>query len=58
MNQYDIPEQPHVPPMPEKITAIKKCKYLLPCGMCDYLIQINSKNKICSQYGVVNNDQG
>lgn len=52
----NIPKQPHIPTMPE-IIPIKKCKYLLPCGMCDYLIQINSKNKMCSQYGVVDNDQ-
>ena len=29
-----IPEQPHVPPMPS-IAQPKKCKYLLPCSICD-----------------------
>lgn len=42
-----IPEQPHVPPMPSKVQVqhIQKCKYLLPCGICD------KSGKICSQYG-------
>lgn len=42
-----IPEQPHVPPMPiiAQPQFIQKCKYLLPCGICD------RSGKMCSQYG-------
>ena len=43
----DIPKQPSIPPMPPHIQlqSIQKCKYLLPCGICD------KSGKMCSQYG-------
>ena len=42
-----IPEQPSIPPMPvaAQPTYIEKCKYLLPCGICD------KSGEICNQYG-------
>lgn len=41
------PQQLSVPPMPSiaQPQCIQKCKYLLPCGICD------KTNEICSQYG-------
>lgn len=33
-----------------KIMEEVKCKYYLPCGKCDYRIQINAKNTMCNQY--------
>lgn len=38
------PQQPSVPPMPPP-RYVPKCKYLLPCGICD------KTNEICSKYG-------
>lgn len=42
------PQQPSVPPMPsiaQPPRYVPKCKYLLPCGICD------KTNEICNQYG-------
>lgn len=41
------PQQPSIPPMPSiaQPQYIQKCKYLLPCGICD------RTNQICNQYG-------
>lgn len=30
----EVPTQPTIPPMPQKIIT-SKCKFLLPCGMCE-----------------------
>lgn len=48
------PQQPSVPPMPSiaQVQHTPRCKYLLPCGICD------KTNEICSQYEYAGNKVG